>query len=73
MSSNFLGLIIVLFAVLGSVNVIMAMRNEPVLLAWVNQILLGIILIAILSYIVVAFGTRKVAKKEKEHQKEEHK
>jgi len=73
MSSNFIGLLIILFATLASVNLIMAMRNEPTLLAWLNQIFLGIILIALISYLIIEFGTRKMAGKEKEHQKEEHK
>jgi len=73
MSSNFVGLLITMFATLFSMNLIMAMRNQPALLAWLNQIFLGIILIAVLSYLIVVFGTRKTAVKEKEHQKEEHK
>jgi len=73
MSSNFIGLLIILFAALASLNVIMAMRNEPVLLAWLNQILLGIILIAVVSYLIIGLGTRKIAVKEKEPKKEEHK
>jgi len=71
MSSNFIGLLIILFSMLGSVNIIMAMRNDPVLLAWLNQILLGIILITVLSYIVIAFGTRKKTVKIEEHRSEE--
>lgn len=71
MSSNFVGFLIVMFALVASVNVIMAMQNHPLILAWLNQILLGIVLIAVLSYIIVAFGTRKVTRKEKEKQKEE--
>jgi len=72
MSSNFLGLLIILFSALASLNVIMAMRNEPVLLAWLNQIFLGIILIAIVSYLIVGLGTRKIIGEQKKHQ-EEHK
>lgn len=72
MSSNFVGLLIILFAALASVNLIMAMRNEPALLAWLNQIFLGIILIAVVSYLIVGLGTRKVTGKEKKHA-EEHK
>ena len=73
MSSNFVGFLIVMFALFASVNVIMAVQNEPLVLAWLNQMLLGIILIAILSYIVVAFSTRKAVRKEKEKPKEEQK
>jgi len=73
MSSNFIGLLIILFAVLASVNIIMAIRNEPILLAWLNQILLGIMTIAVLSYLVIRFSTMKAARKENEHQKEKHK
>jgi len=64
MSSNFAGLLIILFALTTSVNVIMAMRNEPVLLAWLNQVLLGTILISVLSYLVVRLSQRKPSRKE---------
>jgi len=73
MSSNFVGFLIVMFALFASVNVIMAVQNDAVALAWLNQMLLGTILIAVLSYIVVAFSTRKTMKKEKEKPKEEQK
>lgn len=59
MSSNFIGLLIILFSSLVSVNIIMAVRNEALLLAWLNQILIGTILIAVVSYAIVDFGTRK--------------
>jgi len=72
MSSNIIGLLIILLATTASMNVIMAMRNEPTLLAWLNQIFLGIILIVIISYAVVAFGTTKTPQKEKKPM-EEHK
>jgi len=71
MSSNVLGLLILLFAALVSINIIMAMRSEPFLLAWLNQIILGIILITVVSYAIVAFGTRKAPKRENALQKEE--
>jgi len=64
MSSNFIGLLIILFSTLASVNVIMATRNEPALLAWLNQVFLGIIFIVIVSYFIVWFGIRKDVKKE---------
>lgn len=70
MSSNFIGLLIILLSVLTSVNMIMAMRNEPALLAWLNQILIGTILISLVSYLVTAFGTRKAGKRETEREKE---
>jgi len=72
MSTNFLGLLIILFATLTSLNFIMAMRNEPALLAWLNQIFFGIIIIAVVSYLIVGLGTRKTAGKERKHE-EEHK
>lgn len=65
MSSNFLGLLIILMVLTVSINITMAMRNEPLLLAWLNQILMGTILIAIVSYIIVSLGTRKAAEKSK--------
>jgi len=70
MSSNFLGLLVILIALTVSINITMAMRNEPLLLAWLNQILLGTILIATLSYIIVSLGTRKATEKSKKHVKE---
>lgn len=73
MSSNFVGFLIVMFALFTSVNIIMAVQNEPLVLAWLNQMLLGIIFIAVLSYIIVAFSTRKTTRKEKEKPKEEQK
>jgi hypothetical protein len=68
MSSNFIGFLIILFSSLVSVNIIMAVRNEPLLLAWLNQILIGTVVIAVVSYAVVALGTRKPkVKKTEEH------
>jgi len=67
MSSNFLGLLIVLIALTVSVNILMAMRNEPLLLAWLNQIFMGTILIAIISYIIVSLATKKATEKSKNH------
>jgi hypothetical protein len=68
MSSNFIGFLIILFSSLVSVNIIMAVRNEPLLLAWLNQILIGTVVIAVVSYAVVALGTRKPkVKKPEEH------
>lgn len=64
MSSNFVGVLIVLLTLFASVNVIMGVRNEPELLAWLNQIILGTILIAVLSYFVVIVSERKRLKKE---------
>jgi len=58
MSSNVIGLLIVLFAALISANLIMAMRDEPLLLAWLNQILIGTMLIIAISYAVVALSTK---------------
>lgn len=63
MSSNFVGLLIILFTLTASVNVIMAVRDEPVLLAWLNQIFLGTILIAIVSYLVVKLSFGKSSQK----------
>jgi len=62
-SSNFVGLLIILFTLTASVNVIMAVRDEPVLLAWLNQIFLGTILIAIVSYLVVKLSLGKSSQK----------
>ena len=64
MSSNFVGMLIILFTLFASVNVIMGVRNEPELLAWLNQIILGTILIAVLSYLVIIASQRKRVKKE---------
>ena len=64
MSSNFVGVLIILFTLFASVNVIMGVRNEPELLAWLNQIILGTILIAVLSYLVIIASQRKRVKKE---------
>ena len=64
MSSNFIGVLIILFTLFASVNIIMGVRNEPELLAWLNQIILGTILIAVLSYLVVMVSERKRLKKE---------
>jgi len=63
MSSNFVGLLIILFTLTASVNVIMAVRDEPVLLAWLNQVFLGTILIAVVSYLVVRFSMGKSSRK----------
>lgn len=63
MSSNFVGVLIILFTLFASVNVIVGGRNEPELLAWLNQIILGTILIAVLSYLVVIASERKRPKK----------
>jgi len=63
-SSNFIGVLIILFTLFASVNIIMGVRNEPELLAWLNQIILGTILIAVLSYLVVMVSERKRLKKE---------
>ena len=62
-SSNLIGMLIILFTLFASVNVIMAVRNEPVLLAWLNQIILGTILITVLSYLVINVSERKRVKK----------
>jgi len=69
-SSNLIGMLIILFTLFASVNVIMAVRNEPVLLAWLNQIILGTILIAVLSYLVINVSERKRVKKQEPPKKE---
>lgn len=63
MSSNFVGLLIILFTLTTSVNVIIAVRNDPILLAWLNQVFLGTILIAVVSYLVVRSSLGKSSRK----------
>lgn len=63
MANNLAGFLIISFALLVSTNIIMAMQGEALLLAWLNQILIGIIFIAVVSYVVVRLGTRKTVSK----------
>jgi len=65
MSNDFVGLLIVLLLSLASANVIMATRSEVGFLAWLNQLIIGTILIAVVSYLVVRFSTKKPIKEAK--------
>ena len=59
MSSDLTGFLIVLIVAMISINLVIAMYDDPVLLAFFNQIFLAIILIAVISYLVVWLSMRK--------------
>jgi hypothetical protein len=66
MSVNLVGLLLVLFLVLISTNLILAAQNDFLFIAWLNQIIIGIILITAISFLIVRISIRRITCKEEE-------
>ncbi len=64
MANNFAGLMIILLMAQGSANLLLIMLGDATLLAWLNQIFLGLNGIAVTSYLIAKRGTRQGAKAE---------